>query len=110
MEYQLVRSKRRTLALKITREGELIACAPYKMPVKEIERFISEKRKWIEDCIGRVSAAAKLPVFSAEEIEKYRSKPIPAVILIPGKSGSMGIGMANIKNSVEHAVGADILK
>lgn len=74
MEYQLVRSKRRTLALKITREGELIACAPYKMPVKEIERFISEKRKWIEDCVRRVSAAAQLPVFSAEEIEKYREK------------------------------------
>ena len=50
--------------------------------------------------------AAMIP----DEIEKYRSKPIPAVILIPGKGGSLGIGMANIKNSVERAVGADILK
>lgn len=45
-----------------------------------------------------------------DEIEKYRSKPLPAIILIPGKSGSLGIGMANIKSSVERAVGADILK
>ena len=45
-----------------------------------------------------------------EEIEKYRAKPLPAIILIPGKSGSRGIGMANIKSSVERAVGADILK
>ena len=33
----------------------------------------------------------------------------PAIILIPGKSGSLGIGMANVKKSVERAVGADIL-
>ena len=31
------------------------------------------------------------------------------VILIPGKEGSLGLGMANIKKSVERAVGADIL-
>ena len=45
-----------------------------------------------------------------DEIEKYRSKPIPAIILIPGKGGTLGIGMAQIKSSVERAVGADILK
>ena len=45
-----------------------------------------------------------------DEIARYRSKPIPAVILIPGKGGSRGIGMSNIKSSVERAVGADILK
>ena len=33
----------------------------------------------------------------------------PAVILIPGKDGSLGIGMANVKSAVERAVGADIL-
>lgn len=31
-----------------------------------------------------------------------------AVILIPGKSGSLGIGMANLQSSVERAVGMDI--
>ena len=33
----------------------------------------------------------------------------PAQILIPGKEGSLGIGMANVKTAVERAVGADIL-
>ena len=46
----------------------------------------------------------------SDDIDKYRSKPLPAVILIPGRSGGLGIGMAQIKNSVERAVGADILK
>lgn len=43
------------------------------------------------------------------EIARYKDDLTPAIILIPGKSGSLGIGMANVKKSVERAVGADIL-
>ena len=43
------------------------------------------------------------------EIDKFKDVPKPAIILIPGKSGSLGIGMKNITDSVERAVGADIL-
>ena len=43
------------------------------------------------------------------EIARYKDALTPAIILIPGKEGSLGIGMANVKNAVERAVGADIL-
>ena len=43
------------------------------------------------------------------EIARYQDALTPAVILIPGKEGSLGIGMNNVKNAVERAVGADIL-
>ena len=43
------------------------------------------------------------------EVNRYKDELTPAIILIPGKSGSLGIGMANVKKSVERAVGADIL-
>ncbi len=43
------------------------------------------------------------------EITRYKDELTPAVILIPGKEGSLGIGMANVKRAVERAVGADIL-
>ena len=43
------------------------------------------------------------------EISKYKDELTPAIILIPGKEGSLGIGMANVKRAVERAVGADIL-
>lgn len=45
----------------------------------------------------------------AADIARYKDAPTPAVILIPGKEGSLGIGMNNLKQSVERAVGADIL-
>ena len=43
------------------------------------------------------------------EIARYKDEPTPAIILIPGKEGALGIGMENIKTAVERAVGADIL-
>ena len=43
------------------------------------------------------------------EVARYKDELTPAIILIPGKDGSLGIGMANVKKSVERAVGADIL-
>lgn len=43
------------------------------------------------------------------DIARYRDVATPAIILIPGKEGSLGLGMANLKQSVERAVGADIL-
>ena len=44
-----------------------------------------------------------------EEVARYKDAPAPAVILIPGREGTLGIGRANIKTAVERAVGADIL-
>ncbi len=42
-------------------------------------------------------------------IDEYKDSELPAIILIPGLQGSLGIGMAGVKKSVERAVGADIL-
>ena len=42
------------------------------------------------------------------DIARYKDALTPAIILIPGKEGSLGIGMANVKTAVERAVGADI--
>ncbi|SKA90799.1 V/A-type H+-transporting ATPase subunit F [Caloramator quimbayensis] len=44
-----------------------------------------------------------------ETIERYKNQMLPAIILIPGSKGSLGIGMAKIKENVEKAVGVDIL-
>ena len=43
------------------------------------------------------------------EVARYKDELTPAIILIPGKDGSLGIGMANVKSAVERAAGDDIL-
>jgi V/A-type H+-transporting ATPase subunit F len=43
------------------------------------------------------------------EIEKYKDKASPAIILIPGKDGPLGLGQSALRAAVERAVGSDIL-
>lgn len=43
------------------------------------------------------------------EIDKFKDSPSPAIILIPGREGSFGLGQSALKAAVERAVGSDIL-
>ena len=42
-------------------------------------------------------------------LTRYKDELRPAIILIPGREGSLGIGKNNIQRAIERAVGADIL-
>jgi len=42
-------------------------------------------------------------------LSRYKDELRPAIILIPGREGSLGIGKNNIQRAIERAVGADIL-
>ena len=44
-----------------------------------------------------------------QTIEKYQEQVLPAIIQIPGVSGNTGMGVQGVKDSVERAVGSDIL-
>ena len=45
----------------------------------------------------------------AGEINKFKDSPTPAIILIPGREGSMGLGLSALNAAVERAVGTNIL-
>ena len=43
------------------------------------------------------------------EIDRFKDSPSPAIILIPGREGSMGLGQTALRAAVERAVGTNIL-
>jgi len=43
------------------------------------------------------------------DIAKFKDRPSPAIILIPGRDGPIGLGQTALKEAVEKAVGSDIL-
>ncbi|MGI5970350.1 MAG: V-type ATP synthase subunit F [Oscillospiraceae bacterium] len=51
----------------------------------------------------------QLSVKLTQDIARYKDSVTPAIILIPGKEGSLSLGQKALKSSVERAVGADIL-
>ena len=47
MEYQLIRSKRKTAALQVQENGSILVRAPYAMSSLQIEVFVQKHRAWI---------------------------------------------------------------
>ena len=45
----------------------------------------------------------------SNEINKFKDSPTPAITLIPGREGSMGLGLSALNAAVERAVGTNIL-
>lgn len=45
----------------------------------------------------------------AHEIDKFKDKPSPAIILIPGRDGSMGLAQQALSSAVERAIGTNLL-
>ena len=43
------------------------------------------------------------------EIDKFKGSPTPAIILIPGREGPLGLGQSALYAAVERAVGTNIL-
>lgn len=51
--YKLIRSRRKTLAIYITKDALVEVRAPMKTPESEIRRFVGEKEQWIESHLAR---------------------------------------------------------
>ncbi len=78
-------------------------------PVETVEEAKSTLHRLAKENCAVVYLTEQLARYMGDELARYKDELTPAVILIPGKEGSLGIGMANVKKSVERAVGADIL-
>lgn len=44
-----------------------------------------------------------------EELDRYKDLPLPTITAIPGKGGTLGLGMTALSRATERAVGTDIL-
>lgn len=47
-DYHLIRSKRKTIAIHITKDAAVEVRAPLKVPKSEIDRFVASKQEWID--------------------------------------------------------------
>ncbi|MDD4699070.1 MAG: V-type ATP synthase subunit F [Oscillospiraceae bacterium] len=78
-------------------------------PTEDAAVAIGQLRKMAKKDYAVIYFTEALAAKISEEIDKYRDRTTPAIILIPGITGNTGIGLANVKRTVEKAVGSDIL-
>ena len=57
--YTLIRSDRKTTAIRILSDGSVEVRAPRRLPAADIERFLEEKRDWVEK--HRQAMLARIP-------------------------------------------------
>ncbi len=79
------------------------------VPAESVEQAKHELHRLAKEEYAIIYLTEQYAAELEEDLARYRDTLIPAVILIPGKNGSLGIGMKNVTKSVERAVGADIL-
>ena len=77
--------------------------------VEPEEDALSKIRKVCTGKYAVVYVTEALALAYEKEFARYASSALPAVIPIPGAYGNTGMGMTNVRRSVEKAVGSDIL-
>ena len=78
-------------------------------PVDDLAHAGRQLRNLAENDYAIIYMTEALCAHLEKELETYREQPLPAIIPIPGVAGNTGLGMAQVKKSVEQAVGSDII-
>lgn len=109
-QYELIRSRRKTLALEITRDCRVLVRAPQKLPRSHIDAFVESHAGWIARHLEqqRQRAAARPPAPTPEEIAALKAR---ARTILPPKiafwSGKMGLFPTGFKvTTARHRYGS----
>ena len=77
MEFTLIRSNRKTVALQITPEG-LVVRAPYFVSHAELQRVVESRRAWVEKHLAKARQAAEaqggLPPLTPAELQELTER------------------------------------
>jgi V/A-type H+-transporting ATPase subunit F len=103
------------MAHKIGVIGEKAAVLPFKLFGFDVQYGTSKAviRKLIKEMAekeyGVIYITEECATQVPESISRYKEQLVPAIILIPNHNGTLGIGKRAIEESVEKAVGQNIL-
>lgn len=98
-EYKIIKSHRKSIAIEVSREGEITVRAPLFCSRRRINTFLNQKQAWIEKTVRKMKMnAVQSEPISKDEIEKLREK---AKELIPQRveqiAALMSVGYNGVK-------------
>ena len=99
-QINLIRSRRKTLSIRITQDGNLEIRAPLRMPQREIDAFLREKEGWIAAHRAQVlrekAAGQAQPLDGAaiSALAEQMQKDLPA--LLDRHARSMGVTFGKV--------------
>ena len=78
-------------------------------PVEDAAEARQTLRRLAEDSYAVIYITEQLAAQLTAEIDSYKDELTPAIILIPGREGSLGLGTTALQNAVTRAVGSGII-
>ena len=99
MDYTLIRSRRKTLAIEVTREAQVVVRAPLRCPQRQIDAFVESRRAWLEAALMRQKErlAAHPPLTEAEIADLRRRAKAHIPPRVAYWAGVMGLAPATVK-------------
>lgn len=101
VEYTLIRSRRRTLGLEITRDLQVLVRAPLRLSQREIDRFIESHTQWIIEKLAvqqrrrETEQSRAVTPEQERELRRLAKETIPP--LVAHYASLMGVTPAGIK-------------
>lgn len=86
-EYRIIRSSRRTMAIEIKNDGQILVRIPYRVTNAEAKRFVESKADWIINTLEKIEErnennppAEKFTETELKIIKKKAKKEIPILV------------------------------
>ena len=103
MEYRIIRSRRKTVAIEITPQGNILVRCPNRIPRRQIHAFVESKAGWIRNHLEKFASrphAAPMPP------EQHQALIRSAKAYLPDRvrfwSGQTGISCSRITIRSQH--------
>ena len=99
MNYKLIRSRRKTIAIEITPAGQVLVRSPLRMSQKQIQHFVDSKSHWIATHLQKIPPAA--PPFTEEALAAmtdWAKDTIPERVAFWAARSSVSYGRITIRH------------
>ena len=99
--YRVIRSARKTIAIRITPEGAVEVRCPSRMRDEDIRKFVESRSSWIETHLAKIQARPVLPPFTVQEVRALAQKAldhIPARVKYYAPLVGVTYGSITIRN------------
>lgn len=104
MDYELIRSGRRSLALQMKPDGTLVVRAPRLLSRRRIEVFLREHEDWIRERRQKLADAPRVEKLSLQELEALKER---ARRLIPDRvarfAPMVGVSVGRVSIRSQHS-------
>lgn len=98
MDYELIRSGRRTVSLEVTKECTVRVRAPLRMPKREIDAFVTAHEAWVERQLAKRRAQPTKAEPTAEEIAELKVRTRQMVEpMVEHYAARMGVRFGSIR-------------